>query len=274
MFTRFKTGVNACGTVLQTETVGAPLAHAGASSAGISMKIVDLKCALIGKNPIVRIVTDEGISGYGEAENYKPYLKPFVLQFRDALIGEDPTDVERCMLKIRQRGAFKPYGAAVSIIEHALWDIAGKAAGVPVYKLLGGKVRDQVQSLQRLAARADGRHHARTLRRRLQAHDGASRRLRHHQAGHRLPFADAPRVRGLLLRQAQSGQPIPWRHGFGPDHRARHGPHDRLRRRHEGRARRQGRRWRSIAAPAGWCRTPSASPGPSRNTICSGSRTC
>ena len=54
------------------------------------------------------------------------------------------------MLKIRQRGAFKPYGAAVSVIEHALWDIAGKAAGVPVYKLLGGKVRDKVRCLQRL----------------------------------------------------------------------------------------------------------------------------
>lgn len=49
------------------------------------------------------------------------------------------------MLKIRQRGSFKPYGAAVSAIEHALWDIAGKAAGVPVYKLLGGKVRDKVR---------------------------------------------------------------------------------------------------------------------------------
>ena len=110
------------------------------------MKITDLKCAVIGKNPIVRIVTDEGISGYGEAESFKPYLRPSVLQFREALLGEDPTNVERVMLKIRQRGAFKPYGAAVSIIEHALWDIAGKAAGVPVYKLLGGKVRDKVRT--------------------------------------------------------------------------------------------------------------------------------
>ena len=50
------------------------------------------------------------------------------------------------MLKIRQRGAFKPYGAPVSIIEMALWDVAGKAAGVPVYKLLGGKVRDKVRT--------------------------------------------------------------------------------------------------------------------------------
>jgi L-alanine-DL-glutamate epimerase-like enolase superfamily enzyme len=109
------------------------------------MKIVDLKCAVIGTHPIVRIVTDAGISGLGQVEAYKPYLKPYIMQMRDALIGEDPTDVERCMLRIRQRGAFKPYGAVVSVIEMALWDIAGKAAGVPVYKLLGGKVRDKVR---------------------------------------------------------------------------------------------------------------------------------
>ncbi|WP_342359545.1 mandelate racemase/muconate lactonizing enzyme family protein [Terrarubrum flagellatum] len=109
------------------------------------MKIVDLRCAMLGKSPIVRIVTDQGISGYGQVEQYKPYLKPFVLYFREALIGEDPTDVERIMIKIRQRGAFKPWGSAVSVIEHALWDVAGKAAGLPVYKLLGGKIRDRVR---------------------------------------------------------------------------------------------------------------------------------
>lgn len=109
------------------------------------MKITDLRCAVIGRHPIVRIVTDEGLYGLGEVEYTKPYIKPWILHFRDALLGEDPTDVERVMLKIRQRGSFKPYGAAVSAIEHALWDIAGKAANVPVYKLLGGKVRDKVR---------------------------------------------------------------------------------------------------------------------------------
>lgn len=109
------------------------------------MKIIDLKCAVIGKSPIVRIVTDEGISGFGQAETWKSNLKPHILAFRDALIGEDPTNVERVMLKIRQRGGFKPWGSAVSVIEMALWDVAGKAAGVPVYKLLGGKVRDKVR---------------------------------------------------------------------------------------------------------------------------------
>jgi L-alanine-DL-glutamate epimerase-like enolase superfamily enzyme len=109
------------------------------------MKITDLKCAIIGENPVVRITTDAGIDGYGEGENPKSYLKPHVLFYRDWILGEDPTDVERVMLKIRRFGAFKPWGSAVSAIEMALWDIAGKAAGVPVYKLLGGKVRDQVR---------------------------------------------------------------------------------------------------------------------------------
>ncbi|TGV39506.1 mandelate racemase/muconate lactonizing enzyme family protein, partial [bacterium M00.F.Ca.ET.168.01.1.1] len=51
------------------------------------MKITDLRCAVIGKHPIVRIVTDEGLYGLGEVEFTKTYLKPFVLHFRDALIG-------------------------------------------------------------------------------------------------------------------------------------------------------------------------------------------
>src|SRR5271163_416042 len=111
----------------------------------VSIKITDLRCAIIGKNPTVRTVTDQGISGYGQAESYKPYLKPMVLFYKDYLIGEDPTDVQRVMLKIRRMGAFKPWGAAVSAIEIALWDIAGQVAGVPVYKLLGGKIRERVR---------------------------------------------------------------------------------------------------------------------------------
>lgn len=109
------------------------------------MKITDLKCAVIGQNPVIRINTDEGIYGYGQAENTKPYLKPHVLFYKNYLIGEDPTNVERVMLKIRRMGSFKPWGSAVSAIEMALWDIAGKAAGIPVYKLLGGKTRDKVR---------------------------------------------------------------------------------------------------------------------------------
>ncbi len=109
------------------------------------MKITDLKCAVIGDSPVVRITTDAGIDGIGQVESSKPYLKPHILFYRDRVIGHDPTDVERVMLNIRRMGSFKPWGSAVSAIEMALWDIAGKAAGIPVYKLLGGKVRDRVR---------------------------------------------------------------------------------------------------------------------------------
>jgi L-alanine-DL-glutamate epimerase-like enolase superfamily enzyme len=108
------------------------------------MKITDLKCTVIGQNPIVRVVTDQGVDGFGQVEPSKQYLKPHVLFYKNYIIGEDPTDVERVMMKIRRLGSFKPWGSAVSAIEMALWDIAGKAANLPVYKLLGGKVRDKI----------------------------------------------------------------------------------------------------------------------------------
>ena len=111
-----------------------------------AIKITDLRCAVIGKNPVIRIVTDQGVSGYGQVESTKPYLKPMVIFYKDYILGEDPTDVARVMLKIRRLGAFKPWGSAVSAIEIALWDIAGQVAGVPVYKLLGGKIRDRVRA--------------------------------------------------------------------------------------------------------------------------------
>jgi L-alanine-DL-glutamate epimerase-like enolase superfamily enzyme len=110
------------------------------------MKITDLRCATIGNHPVVRITTDEGVSGLGPIEWYKPYLKPHVMFYKDMILGEDPTNVERVVAKIRRMGSFKPWGSAVSAIEIALWDIAGKAAGLPVYRLLGGKVRDKVRT--------------------------------------------------------------------------------------------------------------------------------
>jgi L-alanine-DL-glutamate epimerase-like enolase superfamily enzyme len=109
------------------------------------MKITNLTCAVLGGSPVVRITTDEGIDGYGQAEKSKPYLKPYVLFYRDHLLGQDPTEVERVMLRIRRLGAAKPWGSAVSAIEMALWDIAGKAAGLPVHRLLGGRIRDRVR---------------------------------------------------------------------------------------------------------------------------------
>ena len=74
------------------------------------MKITDIKCAVIANSPVVRIVTDEGIDGWSQIETPKPYAQPLVLQLKPWLVGEDPTNVERVMKRIRSRGGFKPCG--------------------------------------------------------------------------------------------------------------------------------------------------------------------
>ena len=76
-------------------------------------------------------MTDEGIDGFGEVESSKHYLKPHVMFYKNHILGEDPTNVEWVMMKIRRLGSFKPWGSAVSAIEMALWDLAGKAANLP-----------------------------------------------------------------------------------------------------------------------------------------------
>lgn len=114
------------------------------------MKITDVRCAVIASSPVIQIRTDEGITGWSQIETPKPYLQPIVLQLKDWIVGEDPTLVERVVRRIRVRGGFKPWGAAVSAIETALWDIAGKAANLPVHRLLGGKVRDKVRTYRTL----------------------------------------------------------------------------------------------------------------------------
>ncbi|MEM2876050.1 MAG: mandelate racemase/muconate lactonizing enzyme family protein, partial [Candidatus Bathyarchaeia archaeon] len=90
------------------------------------MKITNLKCAVVAQTPLVRIDTDEGISGLGQVESSKNYLKPHIMFYKRFILGEDPTNVQRVMMRIRRLGGFKPWGSSVSAIEMALWDIAGK----------------------------------------------------------------------------------------------------------------------------------------------------
>ena len=99
---------------------------------------------------LVSITTDEGITGWGECYNHGPdRALPAILDyFFEQIKGEDPTRIEFLMLKLQQQTRF-PGGAmhlaAFSAIDHCLWDIAAKALNVPVYKLLGGAVRDKVR---------------------------------------------------------------------------------------------------------------------------------
>ena len=61
------------------------------------MKITDIKCAVIASSPVIRVTTDEGITGWSQIETPKPYLQPIVLQLKSWLVGEDPVNVERVM---------------------------------------------------------------------------------------------------------------------------------------------------------------------------------
>jgi len=99
---------------------------------------------------IVALDTDDGITGWGECYNHGPdkALPPLLEYLSLFLQGQDPTRVEYLINLLIQQARFPPGAmglAAISAIDHCLWDIAAKALGVPVYKLLGGAVRDRVR---------------------------------------------------------------------------------------------------------------------------------
>jgi D-galactarolactone cycloisomerase len=164
------------------------------------MKIVDLKLHVL-KSPLaepfafsqgwvhqrsatlVEVITDEGISGWGEAFAQglePPEIAAAVIQhaLRPLLIGADPLDTEvlwhTCYHRTRDYGRKGSVVAGISAVDMALWDIAGKARGVPVWKLLGGRFRERVQPYATGFYRIQGQGEAQRL---------AEEALRHHEAG-------------------------------------------------------------------------------------------
>ncbi len=119
------------------------------------MKITDIKTAVVayhGEATLVRIDTDEGLVGYGEAnpDAGAAAVVGLIAQLKKELIGEDPRNVEHCWEKLRRNHVFSGaqsgvFLIALSGIEIALWDLAAKAAGQPLYRMLGGKFRDRVR---------------------------------------------------------------------------------------------------------------------------------
>jgi L-alanine-DL-glutamate epimerase-like enolase superfamily enzyme len=126
-----------------------PLYAAAAEPLKKKVRITDLKAMVIGRpggNTYVRIDTDTGISGYGEA--YWGFgVKDMMLGYlKGAIIGADPLDIEPLVTKMTMLtgGAGATGGVtvtAISGVEIALWDLAGKMLGQPVCKLLGGQYR-------------------------------------------------------------------------------------------------------------------------------------
>src|SRR5919202_6613393 len=93
---------------------------------------------------IVRIDTNQGISGYGQTIGDGPQPN-YVLTHKTRVVGENPCNVDKIFRKIKIHGAYNRRGSGVNAIENALWDLAGKAYGVPIYQMLGGKFRDKVR---------------------------------------------------------------------------------------------------------------------------------
>ncbi|HLV79727.1 MAG TPA: hypothetical protein VKT32_05570, partial [Chthonomonadaceae bacterium] len=111
------------------------------------LKITDLRVAVVGRAPmtcpLIRIDTDKGIYGLGEVRDGAS--ASYALMLKNRLLGEDPCAVDRLFRKIKQFGHHGRQAGGVCAVEMALWDIAGKAWGVPVYQLLGGKFRDRIR---------------------------------------------------------------------------------------------------------------------------------
>jgi len=128
------------------------------------VKITDVQACVIGRQEehsggsvwtFVRVYTDEGPIGTGECNSGGPGFsglatKVAILAMKPLLIGQDPFNINLIYERLRRTGRYggssnAPLIFALTGIENALYDIVGKALGVPVYKLLGGKFRDNIR---------------------------------------------------------------------------------------------------------------------------------
>lgn len=121
-------------------------------SAPSSLKITDLKCGYIrrGHGLFVKIYTNQDIVGHGEGVDATPGTYHLVKMFGEKLNGKSPLNVHRLFEDIRRSGFFEGaqsgmFIAVLTAVETALWDLAGKSLGLPVYQLLGGKFRDKIR---------------------------------------------------------------------------------------------------------------------------------
>lgn len=112
-----------------------------------TLKITDMRFADIDGAPkrftLIKLYTNQGLVGYGEVRDASS--KTYALMLKSRLLGENPCNVDKVMHKIKQFGGHSRQGGGVSGVEIALWDLAGKAWGVPVWQVLGGKYRDKIR---------------------------------------------------------------------------------------------------------------------------------
>ena len=120
----------------------------------MKVKITEIRAFLVGRFLLVRVYTDEGIVGNGEAGLWAHHrvVKEALGELSDYYVGKDPLRMEHHYQVVSRSAHFTGavLSAALSAIDIALWDIFGKAMGLPVYQLLGGKCRDKVKLFENI----------------------------------------------------------------------------------------------------------------------------
>ena len=117
------------------------------SSNPSELKITDIRIAVIDKAPmtcpLIRIDTNQGLVGWGEVRDGAS--PKYAMMLKSRLVGQNPCNVEKIFKIIKQFGGQGRAAGGVCGVEMSLWDLAGKAFGVPVYQMLGGKYRDEIR---------------------------------------------------------------------------------------------------------------------------------
>ena len=136
------------------------------SSSPADLKITDLRIAYTSKAPIIKIDTNQGIYGLGEVRDHGS--PKYALFLKSRLLGKNPCNVEQLFKMIKVFGAQGRAGGGVSGVEMALWDLAGKAYGVPVYQMLGGKYRDKIRIYADTPSSSDPKVYATRMKSRIE----------------------------------------------------------------------------------------------------------
>jgi L-alanine-DL-glutamate epimerase-like enolase superfamily enzyme len=127
------------------DTIAQTTSKVSRASSPSDLKITDLRFAEKGNrgliSRIIRIDTNQGIYGLGDVRDGTD--QRFAGMLKSKIIGLNPCNVEMIFKVIKQFGGHGRQGGGVSAVEMALWDICGKALGVPVWQLLGGRYRDK-----------------------------------------------------------------------------------------------------------------------------------
>ncbi|MFC1541074.1 mandelate racemase/muconate lactonizing enzyme family protein [Candidatus Latescibacterota bacterium] len=118
------------------------------SSSPSKLRVTSVDWAYLGGRLFVRVKTNQGIMGTGEGVDAIGGSQGLIEQFGLQIVNQNPLDIHRIFYSIRTRGIFGgaqsgKYISVLGTLEWALWDLAGKALGVPMYRLLGGKFRDK-----------------------------------------------------------------------------------------------------------------------------------